>query len=539
LRPFDSNGAFRPSASGAGELRRLAVRGAGATVFSQGVSLAVQMSATVILARLLVPADFGVVAMVSSFSLLLTSFPGFTEAVLQWEQIDRYQVSNLFWINAGAGVFLTIGFAAAGSLLAWFYGEPRVALIAEVLSFQIFLSSSSVLHLALLKRAMRFPAVSANDVVARTVAVATSISLAFAGWGYWALVAGFLAFPLFRSIGAWSLCCWIPRLPRRKTGSVAMVRFAINVFGRYNVETLAHNMDNVLVGWRFGAQPLGFYKKAYDLFALPSSLVMQPLAAVAVATLSRFKQDAARYRRYLLRALAVTAFLGMGLGVGLTLVGHDLIRLLLGRGWEESGRIFMLLGPGIGLMFLYATHSWIHLSIGSANRFFRWGLIEFTSTCLLFALGLRWGPEGIALAWTASYAVLTLPAFWYAGRPIHFGIGPVIATVWKYIAAAVLAGCMSAFVMQAIPVFGAMSGLVGPFVRIVVVSVLFVTLYLGGVTVLHGGWAPLTQFAMLLREMLPSSWFARTAPAVAQPNEMADRSDFQIPVEETSLSTRS
>jgi polysaccharide transporter, PST family len=539
LRPFDSNGTFRPNANDAGELRRLAVRGAGATVFSQGVSLAVQMSATVILARLLIPADFGVVAMVSSFGLLLTSFPGFTEAVLQWEQIDRYQVSNLFWINLGAGVLLTIGFAAAGSLLAWFYGEPRVALIAEVLSFQIFLSSSSVLHLALLKRAMRFPAVSANDVVARTVAVAASISLAFAGWGYWALVAGFLAFPLSRSIGAWSLCRWIPSLPRRKTGSVAMVRFAVNVFGRYNVETLAHNMDNVLVGWRFGAQPLGFYKKAYDLFALPSSLVMQPLAAVAVAALSRFKQDTARYRRYLLRALAVTAFLGMGFGADLTLVGHDLIRLLLGRGWEESGTIFMLLGPGIGLMFLYATNSWIHLSIGSAHRFFRWGLIEFTTTCLLFALGLRWGPEGIALAWTASYAVLTLPAFWYAGRPIQFGIGPVVATVWKYIVAAVLAGCMSAFTVQVIPLLGTMSGLMGPFIRIVVVSALFVTLYLGGITLLHGSWAPLSQFVMLLREMLPSSWFARTAPAVAEASETADSSGFEIPAEETSLSTRS
>jgi polysaccharide transporter, PST family len=538
LRPFDSKGIFRPNANGAGELRRLAVRGAGVTVFSQGVSLAVQMSATVILARLLAPDDFGVVAMVASFCLLLTSFPGFTEAVLQWEQIDRYQVSNLFWINVGAGVFLTIGFAATGSLLAWFYGEPRVALIAEILSFQIFLSSSSILHLALLKRAMRFPAVSANDVVARTVAVATSIFLALAGWGYWALVAGFLASRFSSSIGAWSLCRWIPSLPRRKTGSVAMVRFAINVFGRYNVETLARNMDNVLVGWRFGAQPLGFYKKAYDLFALPSSLVMQPLAAVAVAALSRFKQDAARYRRYLLRSLAVTAFLGMGIGVDLTLIGHDLIRLLLGPKWGESGRIFMLLGPGIGLMFLYATHSWIHLSIGSANRFFRWGLIEFTSTCLLFAFGLRWGPEGIAAAWTASYGILTLPAFWYAGRPIRLGVSPVIATVWKYVVAAVLAGCASAFVVQILPSFVAMSGSMGPFIRIVVVSALFGTLYLAGVTLLYGGLAPLNQFAMLLREMLPPTWFARSAPDVAKAGDAADSAAFEIQSEETTVSSR-
>jgi polysaccharide transporter, PST family len=538
LRPFDEDGTFRPSADQASELRRLAVRGAGVTVFSQGVSLAVQMSATVILARLLTPDDFGVVAMVASFSLLLTSFPGFTEAVLQWEKIDRHQVSNLFWVSVGAGVFLAIGFAAAGSLLAWFYGEPRVDQIALVLSFQIFLSSTSVLHLALLKRAMQFSLVSANDVVARAVAVAVPIYLAFAGWGYWALVAGLLAFPLGRSIGAWSLCRWIPSLPRRRTGTRALLRFTINVFGRFNVETLAHNMDNVLVGWRFGAQPLGFYKKAYDLFALPSGLVMQPLAAVAVAALSRFKQDAARYRRYLLRSLAVTAFLGMGIGVDLTLIGHDLIRLLLGPRWGESGRIFILLGPGIGLMFLYATHSWIHLSIGTAHRFFRWGLVEFTVTCMLFALGLRWGPEGIAVAWTASYGILTLPAFWYAGRPIRLGIAPVIATIWKYIVASVLAGCACAFVGQILPSFVAMSGLVGSFIRIVVISALFGTLYLAGVMMLYRGATPLIQFAMLLREMLPPNWFTSPVPDVVKAGEAANSAAFENQSEETTVSSR-
>lgn len=507
-------------------------------MFSQGVSLAVQMAATVILARLLAPDDFGVVAMVVSFSLLLKSFPGFTEAVLQWDTIDRYLVSNLFWVCVGAGVLLTIGFAAAGSVLAWFYGDPRVARIAAVLSFQILFSSTSVLHLALLKRAMRFSQISANEVVARSVAVAVSISLAFAGWGYWALVAGVLAVPLSRTIGAWYLCQWVPTFPRRKAGTGAMLRFGMNVFGRFNIDYLAHNMDNVLVGWRFGARPLGLYKKAYDLFALPSSLVMQPLQAVAVSALSRFKHDSVRYRRYLRRSLTVTAFLGMGLGVLLTVVGKDLIRVLLGPGWGESGRIFVLLGPGIGLMFLYTTHSWIHLSIGTADRFFRWGLIEFAVTCLLFAFGLAWGPEGIAIAWTASYGILTVPALWYAGRPIKFGISPMLAAIWKYLLASAVAGIATVFVVQALPSYVAVSGLEGSLIRIVVICPLFVTLYLAGVMLLHGGWAPISQFAALLREMLPSGMFARVVPAVAPSGVSAESAAIHIQTEETSLSSR-
>ena len=142
VKPFDESGAFRPPADGGG-LRRLAVRGAGATVFSQSLGFAIQMIATLTLARLLTPADFGLVTMVTTFSLLLMNFGlnGFTEAVLQREQIDHALASNLFWINVGSGLLLTIGFAAAGSLLGRFYGDSRVAPVAVAMSVTIFFTS--------------------------------------------------------------------------------------------------------------------------------------------------------------------------------------------------------------------------------------------------------------------------------------------------------------------------------------------------------------------------------------------------------------
>lgn len=162
FRPFDTGGAFQIATDVAG-VRRRAVRGAGATMLSQAGGLAVQIIATAYLARLLVPADFGLVTMVTTFSLLLANFGtnGFTEAVLNCDELDSSLASNLFWINLGAGLLLTIGFAAAGSLLARFYGEPRVAQVAVVVSLTILITSASVLHLALLMRAMRFSQVSA------------------------------------------------------------------------------------------------------------------------------------------------------------------------------------------------------------------------------------------------------------------------------------------------------------------------------------------------------------------------------------------
>ena len=516
MKPFDESGAFRPTADDDG-LRRLAVRGAGVTVLSQSLGFAIQMIATVILARLLTPADFGLVTMVTTFSLLLMNFGlnGFTEAVIQREEIDHSLASNLFWINVGLGLLLMIGFASAGPLLARFYGEPRVAAVAVAMSVTILFTCLSVQHLALLKRAMRFSDVSANDILARTVSVALSIFLASAGWGYWALVAGAVAIPLATSTGAWALCRWVPGLPRRGVGTGPMVRFAMNTYGRFTANYLTRNLDNLLVGWRFGPQPLGFYKKAYDLFVLPANQLSAPLTTVAVSTLSRLTGDPNQYRRYYLSALSLMAFVGMGLGADLTLVGKDLILLLLGPQWEESGRIFTFFGPGIGIMLLYYTHGWIHLSIGRADRWFRWGIVEFTVTGLLFLLGLPWGPVGIAVAWVVSFWILTIPALWYAGRPARLGIAPVIGAVWKYVLASALAGCASAVIIRGIPSLAAASGSMGAIGRIVVISVLFGALYLCAVILLHRGCAPLSQVAELLRDMVPWGRFSRSSPAVA------------------------
>jgi len=234
-----------------------------------------------------------------------------------------------------------------------------------------------------------------------------------------------------------------------------------------------------------------------------------------VSTLSRLTYDSAQHRRYLLRALSTLAFVGMGLGAGLTLIGKDLIRLLLGPGWEESGRIFTFLGPGIGIMLLYYTHGWIHLSIGRADRWLRWAVVEFTVTGLLFVAGLHWGPAGIAVAWVVSFWILAIPALWYAGRPARLGMAPVIEAVWKYVAASALAGCASAAIVRGIPSLAVASGSMEAIVRIVVVSVLFAALYLCAVIILHRGCAPLSHVAGLLRDMVPWGGFSSSSPAFA------------------------
>src|SRR5258708_22046060 len=248
----------------------MAVRGAGATVLSGAIALAIQIVATVVLSRLLMPRDFGLATMVTTFSMLLMNGPanGFVDALLQRKEVTHNLASTLFWINIGVGIALTAGFAAAGPLLAKFYGESSLNLLTAGFAVTVILTTLPTIHAALLRRAMRFTAIAKNDIVARAVGVSTSIAFAMAGWGYWSLVMGACALALSTSIGVWILCPWMPGLPRRRSGSAETLKFAWHISARFSLNYFARNSDNLLVGCRFGAPALAFYKQAYDLFAL-------------------------------------------------------------------------------------------------------------------------------------------------------------------------------------------------------------------------------------------------------------------------------
>jgi PST family polysaccharide transporter len=175
-------------------------------------------------------------------------------------------------------------------------------------------------------------------------------------------------------------------------------------------------------------------------------------------------------------------------------------------------------------MFLYFTHGWIHLSLGKADRWFRWGVVEFIVTGLLFILGLRRGPAGVALAWTASFWILTIPAFWYAGRPIQLRVGSIVSAAWRYVLASAIAGSTSALIIRTLPSLAATSGAVEAALRIVVSTLLFGILYLSAVILLHRGCTPLYQFAGVLREMIPWERFRQpTLPSYpgVQPEPLA------------------
>ncbi len=485
-------------------LKTRALRGASLTMAGQLASFVIQMTGTIVLARLLTPKDFGLVTMVLSVSLLLQGFGGngFIEAVVQKEEINHRQISTLFWINAGMSFMLMLLFMASAPIIAAFYKEPRLKPIVLVLAGTILFGGLSNQHVSILTRNMQFFRRTANEVNAAFISTAAAILLALAGWGYWALVMKWLLSPLLITVGAWMLCRWRPGLPARRAGVRPMLAYAFHTYGNFVMSYFRRNVDKMLVGRSFGSQSLGFYDRAYHLSNMLPVQIVSPLSSVSLAAFSRLTEEHERYRQSYLKVLAILAFVGMPLSAAMTLVAKDVILLLLGPQWNYAGVIFSAFGPSIGIAIIYITHGWLHLSLGTPDRWFRWSIVEFVVTVIGFLIGLQYGALGVAVAFSLSFYVLLGPALSYAGRPIGLTFRSVLSAIWKYYVAAfasaflcwtVLHGSGEAAVhFRELPVLERIAG----------AGMLCMAVYAVLIVLLFRSIVPFTQFFTVVRDML-------------------------------------
>lgn len=426
-------------------LRQRTLKSAGISSISSIMMTIIQTTGTIIIARNLTPDDFGLVAMVLSFSLLFQNFGfnGFTEAIIQAPKISHEQISTIFWINIGTNSFLTLVFIAISPFISWFYSDQRLKLICCVLAFTILSSGLSTEHLALLKRNLQFHKIAVNNVTATAISISTAILLTYSGWGYWALVSRWLLLPLCTAIGAWILCRWRPGFPSRKANIRPILKYAINTYGNFMVDYFRRNTDKILLGKFFGPETLGSYDRAYHLSNMLPNTLIHPMTGVGVAALSRLSSDPEKYRRNLFDMFSLLALVSSLVGLILTVTGSDVIILLLGKQWELAARLFPIFGLSVGVLPIYYTNGWIHLSLGTPDKWFRWSIFSYIISLIFFGVGLAFGVIGIVSAYTISFYVLTIPSLCYAGRPIQLNFSSIAKSIWKYYLSAIVSGSIS------------------------------------------------------------------------------------------------
>jgi O-antigen/teichoic acid export membrane protein len=394
-------------------------RGGIITITSHGLKFVITLAATIVMARLLTPRDYGLIAMVVVVTNYMTMFKdmGLSLATVQRPEISYEQISTLFWVNVGLSFTITITTIAISPLIAYFYGEPQLVLITIVIAFGFILGGLSVQHEALLKRQMKFMSLAGISIAALVVGYAVGIGLAWRGAGYWAIVGSQLGLIGTNTIGCWIMSGWIPGRPRRNSGVRPMLAFGGNVTGYATINVLARNFDTLMLGRYWGPQNLGLYNKAQMILSIPTDQTNEPFSSVAIPALSRLTDSPERYRDAYLRILEKVILLTMPV-VALMIATSDwLVRILLGPQWTASGRLLVALAAGVMFQPVISSINWLFVTQGRTRDMFQWALISAPLSVASVFAGLYWGPLGVSISYTAGRLLLIDHLlYWFIGR---------------------------------------------------------------------------------------------------------------------------
>lgn len=457
------------------DLHGRSFRGGVVTLGGQGIKFVLGLVSTAVLARLLRPQDFGLVAMVTSITAFIGLFKdlGLSNATVQRLQVTHEQISFLFWINVALSLGTTLVVLALAPAIAWFYHEPRLLWVTVALSLSFVLGGLAVQHQALLRRQMQFKSLAVRDIIAMVCGMASSITLAWFGFGYWSLVAGPVTANIVGCVLLWTICDWRPGAFRRGVGARGMLAFGGNLTIFNLVNYFSRNFDNILIGRVLGASPLGIYSKAYGLLMLPISQINFPMAAVLLPGLSRLQNETVEYAKLFINSVRSIALLTVPIVVFSFFFAQDVVLVLLGKRWLPVAPVFQLLAPAALFGAISFAPGWLCQSLGRSRRQRNYALISAPICVAGFFIGIRWGIAGVAASYSITFSCLFWWYVWYASKdsPVAFSkIGTVFLAA---LLPALLAG-VTAWVARSLLISD-----VHPLFSLALDGLIFIAIYLG------------------------------------------------------------
>ncbi len=502
----DLDGKARRRAARASEARRdrSVVSGALLLLGSGFTSVAVEAGSTLLLARLLTPSDFGLLAMATVLFALVNKVRGFGlgAATIQRKDLDEAALARLFWLNLKLNLGVTACVGLAAPLAAWFFGEPKLTWIVWVLALSSLALSSSAIHDGLLRRDHRFTTVTAIAGAATAVSTATAIVTALLGFGYVALLLQLFLRQAVEAVGLFALTRWRPHRGPRTAAGDAIAREMLGYGGSLSasnvVAWLGRNLDFVLVGWIGGTAALGLYHKAYRLAAMPFQQLYLPTMNVALTKFSRLQERPDDYRASLRRSMLLLLGVIVPLMMYLAVEAEPAI-LLLGPQWIEAIPLFRLLLLGTFCNGLLLILKWCYQCEGRTASLLRFTLWSSPVMAAGVAAGAPWGPVGIAIGFDVSTALLVWPAYRAFCRGSVVRAGDFFGPMLPALAAAGLAAAAVWAVTQAtLPAVRE----AWPPARLAVGLLVMGLVYPVAWMLLPGGRARVADVALVLRPLL-------------------------------------
>ncbi|UCC38736.1 MAG: MOP flippase family protein [Candidatus Aminicenantes bacterium] len=399
------------------ELRAQVVSGVKWSGTSMGIITTLQFITLAILARLLSPSDFGLMGMIMVVIGFAQAFAdmGLSNALIQRQGVPENHLSSFFWINVLSGIILFGGIVLLRQLAAIYFKEPILSRYLIFAAFIFLITPAGQIFTTLLKKELRFRALSKTEIAGTVVYSASAIGFALAKFGVLSLIFGQLIRSLF-TVGILFFIfrkTWLPRFHLSIKEIRSYLSFGVYQMGERVVNYFSANIDYIVIGRFLGPTALGFYALAYQIMIFPLSKINPVITQVAFPTFSKIKDDNPRIRRGYCKAINYISMLSFPMLAGMLVIAPEFIRIVYGAKWEPSIivlQIFCLVGVFKSLGNPVGS---VLLAKGRADIGFYWNLFSVIIVAIAEIIGANWGIVGVAIA----ILILQVP-FFFIIQPI-------------------------------------------------------------------------------------------------------------------------
>jgi len=402
-------------------LSHRAVRGVIWTGSSQLIRQIFSWLVTVVLARLLVPEDFGIVGMTAIFTGFIGQINelGLSAAIIQKKDLTDSHLHTSFWTSLAAGVMLCGVSIGLSPLAADFFNKPLVQPVMAVSSAGFIIGSFGIVHRAILKKKLEFKKIAAAEIGGTVAYGLVAISLAFAGKGVWSLVGGGLSKSFVSVLVLYKSYNWYPRAHFNYSRFKDLFRFGRNVMGANLVQYSASNIDYLIVGKLLSASALGYYTFAYNLATFPLRKISSAVTKVTFPAFSEVQDDNVRLRRAYLKSITYISLITFPLLACLFAVAPEFVKVIYGEKWGPAILPLQILCIAGALYSVGTTVGSIYLSKGRADLEFKLSWFRLVALGAMAAAGARFGIVGVASAVTI-YCIVSLLIFQTVANSLIF-----------------------------------------------------------------------------------------------------------------------
>jgi len=424
-------------------LKHKTLLGLGWSGIAQTMRMCLMFAISIILARLLNPSDFGLLAMVMVFSgfAQLFSEMGLGAALIQKLDLDDRHLNSVFWVNIITGLALTAIFILLAPVIASFYNEPGLRILTIVISANFAIGSLKVVQYALLQKEMRFKSLAFIEVTSVFLSGATAVSMAVAGFGVWSLVIQVIILNAVSVIMTWFMHKWKPSFLFNFSALKELIGYSFNLLGFNIFDYWVGKLHDLVIGKYLGSFLLGIYNRAFMLMTFPVIQISRVISRVMFPALSLVQKDKQRAKKIYLRAIRMIALVSFPIMITLFVLAEPYIIVVYGEKWRAVIpvlRIFCITGLG---QSIGTTVGWIYISQGRTDIMFRWGGFAGIVRIIGLIIGFKWGIIGIASAYVlTSYVILWYPSWAIPGRMINLRFSEMIRCLAPVLACAIFMG---------------------------------------------------------------------------------------------------